>query len=171
MAQSKIPGILAHSDTLSFEFPLCIHSAGVPSEIGGFFRAMSGTPITRTVDLEHVDVMVDKRGSGVRNPVRTQTDLALVQRFRPFADEANSLEINFNVINVLNQKIGRRRFRSLYRQSLPLWLPGDPVDQVLGGVDYQAIAASHGATPDPRFLQRDRFLELISARFGISFRF
>ncbi len=92
----------------------------MPSEIGGFFRATSGTPITRTVDLGHVDVMVDKRGSGGRNPAWTQTDLALVQRFRPFADEADSLEVNFNVINAFNQKTGLRTFRSLYRQSLPL---------------------------------------------------
>ncbi len=140
-------------------------------EIGGFFRAMSGTPITRIVDLEHVDVMVDNRGSDGRNPAWTQTDLALVKRFHPFSDETKSLEINFNVINVFNQKTGLRTFRSLYRQSLPLWQPGDPVDQVLDGYDYQAIAASQGATLDPRFLQRDRFLDPISARFGIRFQF
>lgn len=69
MAQSRIPGILAHSDTLRFELPLCIPPAGEPSEIGGFFRAMSGTLIARTVDLDHVDVMVDNQGSGGRNPV------------------------------------------------------------------------------------------------------
>ena len=140
-------------------------------EIGGFFRAMSGTPITRTVDLEHVDIMVDNRGSDGRNPAWTQTDLALVKRFYPFPDETKSLEINFNVINLFNQETGLRTFRSLYRQSLPLWQPGDPVNQVLNGYDYQAIAASQGATLDPRFLQRDRFLDPISARFGIRFRF
>ena len=61
--------------------------------------------------------------------------------------------------------------RSLYRQSLPLWQPGDPVSQVLDGYDYQAIAASQGVTRDPRFLQHDRFLDPISARFGIRFVF
>ncbi len=140
-------------------------------EVGGFFRAMSGTPITRTVELEHVDVIVNNRGSDGRNPAWTQTDLCLVQRFYPFSDENKSFEINFNVINLFNQKTGLRTFRSLYRQSLPLWQPGDPVSQVLNGYDYQAIAASQGATQDPRFLQQDRFLDPVSVRFGIRFVF
>ena len=139
--------------------------------VSGFFRAMSGTPITRTVDLEHVDVMVNNRGSDGRNPFWTQTDLSLVQRFYPFADETRSFEINFNVINLFNQKTGLRTFRSLYRQPLPLWQPGDPVSQVLNGYDYEAIAASQGATQDPRFLQQDRFLDPIAARFGVRFVF
>ena len=140
-------------------------------EVGGFFRAMSGTPISRTVELEHVDFMVNNRGSDGRNPVWTQTDLSLVQRFHPFSDETRSLEINLNVINLFNQETPLRTFRSLYRQSLPLWQPGDPVSQVLDGYDYQAIAASQGVTRDPRFLQHDRFQDPISARFGIRFVF
>ena len=126
-------------------------------EVGGFFRVMGGTPISRTVDLEHVDIIVDNRGSDGRNPTWTQTDLSLVQRFYPFPDETKSFEINFNVINLFNQKTALRTFRNLYRQSLPLWQPGDPVSQVLNGYDYQAIATSQGATQDPRFLQEDRF--------------
>ncbi len=140
-------------------------------EIGGFFRAMSGTPITRSVDLEHVDVRVENRASDGRNPSRTQTDLSLVQRFFPFADESKWLEINFNVINLLNRRTGLRTFESVYRQSLPLWQPGDPVSQVLDGYDYRAIAAEQGATQDPRFLMLDRFLEPISARIGIRYVF
>ena len=140
-------------------------------EVGGFSRAMSGTPIARTVELEQVDVMVNNRGSDGRNPVWTQTDLSLVQRFHPFSDETRSLEVNLNVINLFNRKTPLRTFRSLYRQSLPLWQAGDPVSQVLDGYDYQAIAASQGVTQDPRFLQHDRFQGPISARFGIRFVF
>lgn len=132
---------------------------------------MGGTPITRTVDFEHVDVKVENRGSDGRNPAWTQTDLALVQRYYPFADETKWLEVNFNVINLFNQRAGLRTFRSMYRQSLPLWQPGDPASQVLGGFDYRAIAASQGATQDPRFLMQDRFLDPISARLGIRFVF
>ena len=136
-------------------------------EVGGFFRAMSGTPISRTVDLEHVDVLVDNRGSDGRNPAWTQTDLSVIQRFYPFSDESKWFELNFNVINAFNQKTALRTFRSLYRQTLPLWQPGDPVSQVLNGYDYQAIAASQGALQDPRFLMRNRFLDPITARFGL----
>ena len=137
------------------------------TEIGGFFRAMSGTPISRTVDLEHVDVLVENRGSDGRNPVWTQTDLSVIQRFHPFADEGKWFELNFNVINVFNQETALRTFRSMFRQSLPLWQPGDPVSQVLRGYDYRAIAASQGAMQDPRFLMRNRFLDPITARIGI----
>ena len=140
-------------------------------EIGGFFRAMSGTPISRTVDFEHVDVIVDNRGSDGRNPAWTQTDISIVQRLYPFKSEARWIELNFNVINVFNQATALSTFRSLYRQSLPLWQPGDPISQVLDGYDYEAIAASQGATQDPRFLMRDDFLYPISARFGIRFVF
>ena len=136
-------------------------------EVSGFFRAMSGTPISRTVDLEHVDVLVDNRGSDGRNPAWTQTDLSVIQRFYPFAAESKWLELNFNVINLFNQKTALRTYRSLYRQSLPLWQPGDPISQVLNGYDYEAIAASQGATQDPRFLMRNRFLAPITARFGL----
>ena len=136
-------------------------------EIGGFFRAMSGTPISRTVDLEHVDVLVDNRGSDGRNPAWTQTDLSVIQRFYPFSDETRWFELNFNVINAFNQKTALRTFRSLYRQTLPLWQPGDPISQVLSGYDYQAIATSQGARQDPRFLMRNRFLDPITARFGL----
>ena len=41
----------------------------------------------------------------------------------------------------------------------------------VNGYDYGAIAASQGATQDPRFLQQDRFLDPIAARFGIRFVF
>ena len=140
-------------------------------EIGGFFRAMSGTPITRTVDLEHVDVIVENRGSEGRNPAWTQTDVAVIQRFYPFGSESRWIELNFNCINLFNQSTGLRTFRSLYRQTLPLWQPGDPVSQVLGGYDYESIAASQGATKDPRYLMRDRFLAPISVRFGLRFVF
>ncbi len=140
-------------------------------EIGGFFRAMSGIPITRTVDLEHVHVKVGNRASDGRNPFWTQTDLSLVQRFYPFGDESKWLEINFNASNLFNQRTGLRTFRSLYRQSLPLWQPGDPASQVLDGYDYEAIAASQGAPMDPRFLMQDRFLDPIAARIGIRFVF
>ena len=140
-------------------------------EIGGFFRAMSGTPITRTVDFEHADVKVENRASDGRNPAWTQTDVSLVQRFFPFADERKWFELNFNVINLFNQQTGLRTFERMYRQSLALWQPGDPVSQVLGGYDYESIASAQGATRDPRFLMLDRFLSPISARFGIRFVF
>ena len=72
-----------------------------------------------------------------------------MQRFYPFPDETKSFEINFNVINLFNQKTALRTFRNLYRQSLPLWQPGDPVSQVLNGYDYQAIGNLPGRNPGP----------------------
>ncbi|MEE9293882.1 MAG: TonB-dependent receptor [Phycisphaerae bacterium] len=148
------------------------------TELGGFFRAMSGTPISRWTSFENVEIHVDNRGSDGRNPFWIQTDFMVIQRFHPFDDEAKTLEFNFNVINLFNQKTALRTFRTIYRDNMPLWQPGDDPNIVLNGYDVDAIAACIGLdasgncianVPDPRFLQRDRFLPPIAARFGVRF--
>ena len=158
-------------------------------EIGGFIRAMSGTPITRIASFENVEIMVDNRGSEGRNPFWVQHDLMVIQRFHPFADESKSLEFNFNVVNALNRKTALRTYRTLYRSSLPLWQPGTPVGaelsiaDVLSGYDYSLCETGMGcpwanpdpldsttwkvADPNPRFGQRNGFLPPLSARFGV----
>lgn len=148
----------------SYEFPFGL-------EVGGFQRIMSGTPISRTADLEYVDIMVDNRGSDGRNPTWAQTDLYLVQAFHPFKDETKSLEFNVNIINLFNQKTALRTFRSMNREVLPLWTPGDPISNVLGGYDVSNIMAAQQVDLDPRFLQRDRFQERMALRLGVRILF
>ena len=156
------PHQLKLTGTYSFPFGL---------DVAAFFRVMSGVPVTRWTDFEHLEIMVDNRGSDGRMPTWSQLDLALVQSFQPFADPGKRIEINLNVVNLLNRDTALRAFRNIYRDNLPLWQPGDDPAIVLNGYDYEAIAASLGIEQDPRFLMPNRFLSPISARFGVRFIF
>jgi hypothetical protein len=141
-------------------------------EIGVFQRITSGTPISRQVGIHNVGILVENRGSDGRSPTWAQTDLYLVQTFHPFQDETKSIEFNANVINLFNQKTALRTRREYNRFNVTgLWTTGDPISNVLGGYDYQALVAAGGVTVDPRFLQRDRFMERMSLRLGIRFVF
>jgi hypothetical protein len=139
--------------------------------VAGFFRVMSGSPISRTVDFQSMDVLVENRMSDGRNPTWSQLDLFVSQSFQPFADPGKRIELSFNVINLLNQETAVRTFRKMYRHHLPLWHEGEDPGIVLNGYDYEAIADEQGVTLDPRFLKADRFLSPIQARFGIRFIF
>jgi hypothetical protein len=156
------PHQLKASGTYSFPFGL---------NMAGFFRIMSGSPISRTVDFQGMDALVENRMSDGRNPMWSQLDLFVSQGFQPFADPGKRIEINLNVINLLNQDAAVRTFREMYRHQLPLWHEGDDPGIVLGGYDYEAIAEEQGVTLDPRFGKSDRFLSPIQARFGIKFIF
>ena len=141
--------------------------------IGGFFRAMSGTPITRTADIEYVDIAYLNRGSDGRNPFWTQTDIQLIQDFTPFENESQRIEIRFNVLNLFNARTALTTYRSYTEGGavLPLWQPGDPISQVLNGYNVDALMAADGVNVDPRFLMRDRFITPLSMRFGVRFVF
>jgi hypothetical protein len=148
----------------AYEFPFGLR-------VGGFFNAMSGTPISRTAYLEYIDIMVENRGSDGRNPFFSQTDLSLIQTFHPFKDESKRLEFNVNIVNLFNQETALTTFRYMNREVLPLWSAGDPVENVLGGYDVNAIMAEQGVPLDPRFLKPEVFQPGIGVRFGIRFLF
>jgi hypothetical protein len=141
--------------------------------ISGFFRAMSGTPITRIVSMEHVEVMVENRMSDGRNPMWSQADLFVSQSFRPFADPGKRIELSLNISNLLNQDTALRTYRLMNKTTatVGLWVPGDDPGNILNGYDYMEKMATQGVDVDPRFLKWDRFLSPIQARFGIKFVF
>jgi hypothetical protein len=139
--------------------------------VGGFFNAMSGTPITRQAFLEYTNVKVEGRGSDGRNPAWSMTSLFLVQSFHPFADPGKRIEINFNVVNLFDQETPLWTFDGVNRFSVPLWKPGDDPGIVLNGYDYQALMAAQGVEVDPRFLKTGIFMSPIAARFGVKIVF
>jgi outer membrane receptor protein involved in Fe transport len=140
--------------------------------LGGFFNAMSGTPITRIANLQRgAFVKVEGRGSDGRNPTWSMASLFLVQSFRPFEDPGKRIEVNFNVVNLFNQKTPIWTFDLLNLHSVPLWNPGDDPGIVLNGYDYQALMAAQGVEVDPRFLKTRVFMSPITARFGVKFIF
>lgn len=75
------------------------------TEIGGFFRAMSGTPVTTQVNtINGIPVYVEGRGDMGRNPMFNQTDLMVAHEFKMGKSEVKKLRFEFNMINLFNQK-------------------------------------------------------------------
>src|SRR5690606_30071887 len=78
-------------------------SFGFGTEIGGFFRIASGTPVTTQVNsVNHIPVYVEGRGDMGRTPFFTQTDIQVAHEFR--LGEVKRLRLEFNMENIFNQK-------------------------------------------------------------------
>jgi hypothetical protein len=110
-----------------------------------------------------------------RTPFRTNTDLQVAHTIS--MNEAQKLQIEFNVLNVFNQKTTLHRFVSLNRGI------GVPVDSsamslssvdLRKGYDYNALiqASPDGANAfDPRYGKDDLFSEGLSARIALKWSF
>jgi hypothetical protein len=146
------------------------------TEIGGFFYAGSGTPVSTLVqDVQNVPLFVNGRGDMGRTPVLTQTDLLLGHEVR--IAEGKRLRFEFNAQNLFNQKTSRytyafyNRFRT---RSSGIDLTSLDFRQ---GYDYNAlVAASPDAKKatgalDPRFNKADNFNTGFVGRVGIKFIF
>jgi hypothetical protein len=73
------------------------------TELGGFFRVMSGTPVTtQVVTVSPIPVYVEGRGDLGRTPVLSQTDLMVAHEFK--LGEVKKLRFEFNAENLFNQK-------------------------------------------------------------------
>jgi hypothetical protein len=135
--------------------------------LGVFQRIMSGRPITRTADINHVDVIVDNRASDGRMPVFTQTDVYLAYNFN--FSEDKTIQVNFNIENLFNQKETVDIHRQMIRQSLALDIqPGVPYDYKSEIADK---AANDPYFEDARFGMANGFQSQIEARFGLKFLF
>ena len=74
------------------------------TEVGGFFRAMSGSPVTTQVQTTNLGMYVNGRGDMGRTPFFNQTDLVVAHEFKIGASETKKLRLEFNIINLFNQK-------------------------------------------------------------------
>ncbi len=146
------------------------------TEIGGFFYAGSGTPVSTLVqDVQNVPLFVNGRGDMGRTPVLNQTDLLLAHEVK--ITESKRLRFEFNAQNLFNQKISRytyafyNRFRT---RSSGINLFNTNFQN---GYDYMALqaAASDSAKPtgslDPRFNHADNFNTGFAGRIGLKFIF
>ena len=143
------------------------------TQVGAFFYAGSGTPVSRTVyTVNTIPVFVDGRGSMGRTPLLSQTDLLVSHELKMGGGKRVRLEAN--VLNVFNQKTARHIFDNLNRprrQSSAIDLSNTNLAQ---GYDYQTLLA---ATPDgqdaydPRYGMQDLFNAGTQARFSVRFLF
>lgn len=147
------------------------------TEIGAFFRAMSGTPVTTQVNsVNHIPLYVEGRGDMGRTPFFTQTDLQVAHEFR--MGEVKRLRFEFNMENLFNQKtamfIGDRLNFEEHAESAGVDLFDVDLSQ---GFNYMEMLSKtpDAALPrgwrDPRYGMEALFSEGFNGRFGVKFIF
>ena len=149
------------------------------SEVGLFFYAGSGTPLsTYVATANQIPVFVEGRGDMGRTPFLTKTDLLVAHEVK--FSETKRLRFEFNMDNLFNQKISRNRLNYLNRGAGAAE-GGSAIDlshtDLRKGFDYRALI---NATPDqrgargayePRYGLDDIFTTGFAGRFGVKFMF
>ncbi|HSS95476.1 MAG TPA: hypothetical protein VLK33_00520, partial [Terriglobales bacterium] len=148
------------------------------TEIGTFFRASSGTPVTTQAEsANQIPIYVNGRGDMGRTPMFNQTDLMVAHEFK--VGEAKRLRLEMNVINLFNQKTGvfvfDRYLREEHSEIGGMDLSGVDLSQ---GFDYKAVAAAScptcglpGGDLDTRYGKQSDFNPGLAARFLIKYTF
>jgi Carboxypeptidase regulatory-like domain/TonB-dependent Receptor Plug Domain len=146
------------------------------TEIGAFFNASSGTPITTyAFTTDRIPVRVNGRGDLGRTPVLSQTDLLVSHSFN--VAEGKKLRFEANMYNLFNQKTARHIFNCVNYDCINGQVAsGMNVAGVnlFQGFNYNALIAnsSNGqAAFDPRYKKEDLFNPGFAARFGAKFSF
>jgi hypothetical protein len=146
------------------------------TEVGGFFLAQSGTPISTLVqDIYQIPMFVNGRGDLGRTPVWNRTDLVIAQEFS--LGEQKRLRFEFNAENLFNQKTAAYKYTFLNRFRTRGSLINLTNVNLYDGYDYNALIAqtadaklATGAI-DPRFGMEDNFRPGFAGRFGVKFTF
>jgi hypothetical protein len=147
------------------------------TQIGAFFRASSGTPISTYVTTTNsLEVMPNGRGDLGRTPMYSRTDLLVSHELSLMTDKR--LRFELNVLDLFNQKNATHIFNFVNkgaiipdRSSSYIDLHGQDLSR---GYDYNALinATPDGANArDPRFLQEDLFEDGTRGFFSIKFLF
>lgn len=129
----------------------------------------SGVPVTREAAFivgNYFPVMYKGRLSDGRTPVWLQSDFYAQHEFALRGH--TRLQINFNVLNLFDQKIATERFRTRLFSGYAV-----PVDEVTfyRGVDTEPIIAAARIPGDPRFLKDSGFQAPRELRFAVKFTF
>jgi len=148
------------------------------TEIGGYYLAESGTPISTTVETTNtIPVIVNGRGDLGRTPVLTQTDLVVSHELK--LGETKRLRFEFNAINAFNQKTVRHVYNQLNRGAATTnaafaWIDLSQTN-LFKGYDYSGMLKSIAATGvdpyDARFGKGDLFNTGFQGRIGVKFIF
>jgi hypothetical protein len=157
------------------------------TNIGVNFFAGSGTPVSKTVYTRFgIAPFVDGRGSLGRTDFLSNTDLFLSHDIK-VGGKGRLLRLEFNVLNVFNQKQQRHIFDAVNRVGAngrsvnSSRINTDGVD-LTQGYDYDALLAQtpDAAKPasqnasgfaDPRYLMADQWNPGLRARFSVRFLF
>jgi hypothetical protein len=149
------------------------------SDVGVFFYGGSGTPLSTVVNtVNHIGVFVNGRGDMGRTAFLTQTDLVVGHEFK--FGEVKRLRLEFNALNLFNQKTSRSRFSSLNRgagvaqdasainiNNVDLYQGYDYINLLNNTADQLSGRGAY----DPRYGLDDLFNTGFEGRIGIKFSF
>ncbi len=143
------------------------------TQIGAFFYAGSGTPVSRNVySVNNIPLFVDGRGSLGRTPALSQTDLLVSHDIKMAG--SRRLRFEANIQNLFNQKTARHIFDAYNRPRRTSSEINLSSTNLANGYDYNALIA---ATPDganaldPRFGMGDLFNAGMQGRLSVRFLF
>jgi hypothetical protein len=141
------------------------------TDVGAFFRMMSGTPVTtQVVSVNSIPVYVEGRGDWGRTPFFNQTDLVVGHTFK--VAEKKDLRFEMNMINLFNQKTAQFVFDRYNREEHSDTTGVDLVNVDLAqGFDWKAAVAAAGNDLDPRYGMDSDFNPGLEARFLVKFTF
>lgn len=149
------------------------------TEIGGFFLAQSGVPISTWVQDNHnIPLFVNGRGDMGRSPINNRTDMIIAHEFR--VTESQRLRIEFNAENVFNQKTAEYIYNFYNRfRTQGSFVDLSTID-LRQGYDYKALVANPTFAPDagrpqtaldPRYGFQDNFRTGFTGRWGVKYIF
>jgi hypothetical protein len=146
------------------------------TEIGTFFRVMSGTPVTtQVVTHNQIPMYVEGRGDAGRTPTFSQTDLLVAHEFKVGSGDGKRLRFEMNMTNLFNQKTSMFTFDRYNREDRPQSSGIDlSTTDLAAGFDWHAAVAATGdgaGATDPRFGKAAIFNPGFEARFGVKFSF
>jgi hypothetical protein len=146
------------------------------TDIGGFFLAQSGTPMSTWVqDIYQIPIFVNGRGDMGRTPVWSRTDLVVGHEFS--LGEEKRLRFEFNAENLFNQKTSAFTYNFYNRFRTRGSLMNLSSVNLYEGYDYNALIAATAdarlatGALDPRYGFADNFRTGFLGRFGVKFIF
>jgi hypothetical protein len=154
------------------------------TEIGGFFLAQTGVPISTFVqDVNNIPIFVNGRGDLGRAPVYSRTDLLIAQEFK--VREGQRLRVEFNAENLFNQKTAEYIYNYYNRYRVRSSELNLSKVNLFNGYDWQtplngtstALIAAPADTrqpytaKDPRFGMLDNFRNGFVGRVGVKYIF
>ncbi|MBL8211923.1 MAG: TonB-dependent receptor [Bryobacterales bacterium] len=142
------------------------------TDIGAFFYAASGTPLTTMVNtINGTQVFVNGRADYGRTPFLNYTNLVVGHEFK--MGEVKRFRIEFNADNLFNQKTARSVWTQLNRARVSAEINLAPID-LAKGYDYNALirGTSEGAKAlSPLFGMQDWFNPGFSGRLQLKYIF
>jgi hypothetical protein len=142
------------------------------SDVGVFFYAGSGTPLTTLVNtINGTQTFVNGRGDLGRTPWLTQTDLVVGHEF--VLTEGKRLRFEFNAQNLFNQQTARSVWTQINRARTSAEIDLSQTD-LSKGYDYNTMIrqSSEGqAAFSPLFGKNDWFNPGFVGRLGVKFLF